>query len=341
MRILIVCKNRIPVFAYGGTERIVWDLGLELSRRGHQITFIAKPGSRSDFADVLPFDKRKPFLPQVREAARLCRPDVVHFHSNPFGTVQEADEFRWPYLVTAHKNLDLQEWFPVNTVFISADHARRYGGENFVYNGLNWAQYGRVDLSIVRSHFHFLGNVNWPYKNFRGAVSVACTAGVPLEVMGGSRLQFKRKSKGGFRFTWQPNVRFNGQTGGATKFDLLNRSRGFIFPVTWHEPFGLAIVESLFFGAPVFATPYGAIPELVDASCGVLSNSSSALVDAIGSWDSFPAEACHIRAREIFNSSRMALGYLSLYEKVLDRRALQSQPPQGEFARYDLDWQVK
>ena len=44
---------------------------------------------------------------------------------------------------------------------------------------------------------------------------------------------------------------------------LLNASRGLIFPVRWHEPFGLAVIESLYFGCPVFATPYGALPELV------------------------------------------------------------------------------
>jgi glycosyltransferase involved in cell wall biosynthesis len=338
MRILIVCKNRIPVFAYGGTERVVWDLGTELVAMGHKVTFVAKPRSRSDFAQVLAFNKREPFLPQVIEAAKVAKPDVVHFHSNPFATPAESRAFAWPYLVTAHKNLDAHEWFPANTIFLSRDHARRYNGNNFVYNGLNWSQYGRVDFSSSRTHLHFLGNVNWPYKNFRGAVSIACRTGSRLEVMGGNRVQFKRREKGGFRFTWQPNVRFHGQTGGEKKYRLLNGSRGFVFPVTWHEPFGLAIAESLYFGSPVFATPYGAIPELVDETCGVLSTSSEILADATTSWDRFSAEACHARALEHFNSAKMARGYLALYERLLVERELQPESPGGEAASYDLPW---
>lgn len=338
MRVLIVCKNRIPVFAYGGTERVVWDLGAELAALGHKVTYLAKPRSRSDFAQVLAYSKHQPFLPQVAEAARLCQADVVHFHSNPFDAKTQSQSFAWPYLITAHKNFDSHEWFPVNTVFVSADHARRYGGRHFVYNGLNWSQYGRVDLAAPRNHFHFLGNVNWAYKNFRGAVTVACRAGVRLEVMGGNRLQMKRHAKGGFRFTWQPNIRFHGQTGGAKKFGLLNRSRGFIFPVTWHEPFGLAIAESLFFGSPVFATPYGAIPELVDQHCGVLSNSSDTLIDALESWDQFSPEACHVRARDCFNAAAMARGYLTLYERVIVERELQPELRNPGDSEFNLAW---
>ena len=158
MHILIVCKNRIPVFAYGGTERVVWDLGGELATLGHRVTYVAKPRSHSRFAQIISFDKRKEFLPQIIEAAETVRPDIVHFNSNPFASMDEARSFRWPYLVTAHKNLDQHEWFTPNTIFLSRDHARRYGGQNFIYNGLNWDQYGRVNFNSLRSHYHFLGN---------------------------------------------------------------------------------------------------------------------------------------------------------------------------------------
>ena len=49
---------------------------------------------------------------------------------------------------------------------------------------------------------------------------------------------------------------------------IIEQSKGLIFPVTWHEPFGLAITESFYFGAPVGGTPYGALPELVSPEVG-------------------------------------------------------------------------
>ena len=57
---------------------------------------------------------------------------------------------------------------------------------------------------------------------------------------------------------------FLGQVDDITKKYVIERSQGLIFPVKWHEPFGLAVTESLYLGAPVFATPYGSLPELVN-----------------------------------------------------------------------------
>jgi hypothetical protein len=54
MHVLIVNRHRIPVFAYGGTERVIWDLARSLTRRGHTVTFLVPKGSRCDFARVLP-----------------------------------------------------------------------------------------------------------------------------------------------------------------------------------------------------------------------------------------------------------------------------------------------
>ncbi|MEF9931013.1 MAG: glycosyltransferase, partial [Bacteroidales bacterium] len=51
--------------------------------------------------------------------------------------------------------------------------------------------------------------------------------------------------------------------GGEQKLNILKESKGLIFPVIWNEPFGLAITESLYCGAPVFGTPYGSLPELI------------------------------------------------------------------------------
>ena len=38
MRILMVSRTKIPVFAYGGTERVIWDLGRALTTLGHEVT---------------------------------------------------------------------------------------------------------------------------------------------------------------------------------------------------------------------------------------------------------------------------------------------------------------
>ena len=135
-----------------------------------------------------------------------------------------------------------------------------------MHNGLDWNDYSTPELMKSRNYFHFLGNAAWRVKNVSGAINVIKkTKTQRLKVLGGVRFNFKM----GMRFTFSTKVGFEGMVGGQTKFDLLNGSKGLIFPVKWHEPFGLAIIESLYFGCPVFGTPYGSLPELVTSDFGL------------------------------------------------------------------------
>jgi len=42
MNILIFNNCKIPVYAYGGTERVIWDLGRGLTEAGHRVSFLVK-----------------------------------------------------------------------------------------------------------------------------------------------------------------------------------------------------------------------------------------------------------------------------------------------------------
>ena len=37
------------------------------------------------------------------------------------------------------------------------NHAQRLGSESFVYNGLDWDDYGPANLTLSRKNYHFLG----------------------------------------------------------------------------------------------------------------------------------------------------------------------------------------
>ena len=216
---------------------------------------------------------------------------------------------------------------------LSHNHAQRHGSNQYVYNGLDWRQYGPVDFDQERNHLHFLGKAAWRVKNVAGAIDVALKAGREMSVLGGDRLNIKR----GFRYTFSRRVTFHGMVGGETKFKLLNSSIGLIFPVRWHEPFGLAVIESLYFGCAVFGTPYGALPEIVSPVCGTLANSADALVHAIKTQRVDPRE-CHMRAVELFSSQIMCKNYLAKYDEVTSGAQLNSQSPQLQAGFRDLPW---
>ena len=312
MKILLVHQTKIPVFSYGGTERVVWDLAKGLIELGHEVTFLVPEGSSCDFAKVVCINPAKPVMAQIPSKGF----DIVHFQSN---TEMEPD---FPYLVTEHGNSKREYPFPLNTVFISKNHADRYGSKEFVYNGLDWSAYGPVDWTMPRLRHHFLGKGSWPVKNLKGAIQVARQAGVELAVLGGTRLNLSRR----FRFTPWRSIQFHGMVGGTLKFRLLNESRGMIFPVRWNEPFGLAVIESLYFGNPVFATPYGSLPELVLPDHGYLSNSITELANSVQDMKFDPRE-CHQWAISKFNHLEMARGYLQKYQRVLDRESLNKLQP--------------
>ena len=322
MHVLLINNSPIPVYGYGGTERVIWDLGKTLARLGHQVSYLVPAGSHCDFGRVLPIDTARPWAEQIPDDV-----DIAHFQFNPH---VELDR---PYLVTEHGNARKPKPLPRNTVFLSRNHASRYGSTEYVYNGLDWEAYGPVDFERSRSRYHFLGKAAWSVKNVRGAIKVAKLAGVELDVLGGDRFQFKR----GFRFTFSRQIHFHGMVGGEQKNSLLNGSRGLIFPVRWHEPFGLAIIESLYFGCPVFSTPYGSLPELVPETCGFLSASASEMAEAVRT-NRFDPRACHAHVKQHFSVETMTRNYLTMYQRVLDGETLNAQPPVIQDPARNLPW---
>jgi glycosyltransferase involved in cell wall biosynthesis len=314
MKILIVDNGRIPVSLYGGTERVIWYLGKELNKLGHQVTYLVKKGSYCDFAKVIEIDENKEITQQIPSHI-----DIIHFNFIP----NKIETLRLPYLITVHGNTNHAEPLNKNCVFVSQNHANRYGSDSYVYNGLDWSDYTPPDWARQRTYFHFLGNAAWQVKNLVGAIKVIHqTPQERLHVLGGVRFNFNM----GIRLTFSHRVRFHGMVGGKVKDILLNGSKGLLFPVRWHEPFGLAIIESLYYGCPIFATPYGSLPELVNSEVGYLSNNSTDLAAAL-LGHSFSPQRCHQYALENFSSQKMAKAYLEKYAKVLANQTLNATVP--------------
>jgi glycosyltransferase involved in cell wall biosynthesis len=311
MHILIVNNTQIPAHKYGGTERVIWWLGKELVKKGHRVTYLVKEGSTCNFATVLSYDFNKTVEEQTPADI-----DLVHFF---YGFHETHSK---PCLYTLEGNSGFGAKLPINTVFVSRNQAERYGGKFFVHNGLDFADYGDPGLNNKRKYYHFLAKAAWRVKNVKGAINIVNQSKEKLVVMGGTRLNFKM----GFRFTPNLNVRFKGMIGGEEKNEVMRHSKGLIFPVLWHEPFGIAITESLYFGCPVFGTPYGSLPELVNPEVGFLSNSQPEIAERIKHNDYDPKK-CHQYVVENFSSELMTNRYLELYERVLNGEKLNEEEP--------------
>lgn len=305
MKILIHIDAILPVYLYGGTERVMWYLGKELAGMGHEVTFLCHKGSESPFASVIAYNPRLSVAEQIPENI-----DIVHFNNFV------PDDFdKKPYIVTYHGN-QVPENRGDNAVFVSRNHAARFGSENFVYNGIDWSDYGDVNAEKRHGFFHFLAKASWKVKNVKGAIRIVRRVpDVKLLVLGGTRVNFKM----GFRMTFTPKAIFKGMVGGAEKMRLLNMSEGLVFPVLWDEPFGLAITESLYCGCPVFGTKRGSLPELVIPEVGFLSDCEEDLSSHIAASRGYYSPImCHEYAADNFNSRKMAEEYIKYYEREMN-----------------------
>jgi len=312
MNILLAINKNIPVYQYGGSERIVWWLGKALHKMGHKVTFLAHIQQQCDFARCIQYQPDVSFNQQIPNDI-----EMVHLHFIPAEMPQK------PYIITMHGNTNHKQTFDQNTVYVSQDHAKRHHATCYVYNGIDTDDYSPVQLHNKRKHFHFLAKAAWRKKNIKGAIKIAKQTQTPLEVIGGTRLNFNM----GFRFTLDFNSHFHGMLGGIEKDQIMQPSRGLLFPVIWPEPFGIALIESLYFGCPVFATPYGSLTELIHQDVGFLSTSSSKTIEHIKNDYHYQPQHCHEYVGDQFTAQQMAANYLSLYEKSINKIKLNSEAP--------------
>lgn len=326
MKVTIVYPGLIPSKKYGGTQRVIWGLGKELVGMGHKVCFLVEKGSECPFAEVRDIDPKVPISKQVPGDT-----DIVHFNDHA-----SADGLSKPYVVTIHGNRP-PEVLDANSIFVSHNHAERFGSDSFVYNGLDWDSYGVPDLDKSRKGFHFLANASWKVKNLAGAIdTIKKIDDGELEVMGGYRFNFKM----GWRFTFNPKIHFHGMVDDAQKKQIIQGSKGLLFPVRWHEPFGLAIIESMYFGAPVFGTPYGSLPELVPEECGYLSADSTDLATHLKyTIGDYSPQVCHEYVSDTFSAKNMAMRYIEKYEKVLNGEPLNKSFEAREKYEVPLPWQ--
>ena len=75
MNILIVNNSKLPVFYYGGTERVIWCLGKTLTKLGHRVSFLVAQGSTCDFAKIIERNPEVDVIDQIPVDI-----DLVHFH---------------------------------------------------------------------------------------------------------------------------------------------------------------------------------------------------------------------------------------------------------------------
>lgn len=310
MHVAIASHYRLPVAGYGGTERVVVALVRGLAALGHRVTLIAAPGTQVPEAALVAVSPDD--LTSAPDLARFAPADADLMHA--FFPVYRLPSC--PFLQTLSGHLRAGAAVPPHNVFLSHDHARRYGSEAFVYNGLDPADF------VFQDH-------KADYDLFLGRLHSA--KGYRLAIEGAKRSRRRLILAGGWRPSLSRRIRFVGEVGGRRKMELLAGARCLWVPAQWPEPFGLTTIEALFSGTPVIASPHGALPEVVAPDVGFLCEGLDEMVEAAQVMHTFDPATCRAYAERYFSHTAMAEEYLRVYGALLETGTLPPGRPTPHF----------
>lgn len=309
MHVVLVNDRSIPVSTYGGTERVVSWLAEELTKINCKVTIIA-PNVGAELRAIC----TAVIAENKAEAIRLIpqSADIVHFHGWLPNNINEHKN--WIY--TLHGNSTQPELLPIRTICLSRNHAVRHRKSIFVYNGVKLSEFETGKHLYKTNRYLFFSKVKSPGKGIVDALRLTRKYGLTLAVAGGCRADIP--SIGAWLNSWRTDVAFLGLIGGKEKVEAFATARALMFPISWEEPFGLVMVESLLSGTPIIATNRGSVGEIVTPEVGYIFDSDSEFELAVESLDHIKPETCRQYAALNFSSKTMAKNYYRLYQQIIE-----------------------
>jgi glycosyltransferase involved in cell wall biosynthesis len=186
-----------------------------------------------------------------------------------------------------------------------------------IHHGIDLAQFSFAPAA--GEYLLFFGRIH-PEKGVHEAIQVARQAGKKLVIAGiiQDREYFETQVE---PYLDGDTVEYVGSVGPAKRQQVLGGALALLHLITFDEPFGLSLVESLACGTPVIAFGRGSIPEIIKhATTGYIVENVEQAVAAVAAVHSINRSACRQDAEERFSCARMAGDYVRVYEEILKLR---------------------
>jgi glycosyltransferase involved in cell wall biosynthesis len=332
--------ERVPPRKYGGTERFVHALTEELVRRGHDVTLFASGDSITDaiLVPVYPHSLREAEdLHELHVQGYVVKNlfnaykrwyefDIIHDNTLIYG-LPVASLIPTPTVITVHNHFDerLQDIFRDfrKPFYIAISHSQRFLAPDIrfsrvIHHGLDMDNY---PFSAEHDgYLLYVGRITRE-KGVHHAIAVAQKLNLPL-IIAAKVDRFLQADIIYFNEEIKPHlndkIRWIGEVDEEERNKLMSRAMCYVHPVTWPEPFGLALIEALACGCPVIGFNKGSIPEIVQHSrSGFVVETEDEMADAVQKIDAISREYCRDYARAQFSVKRMADEYEALYQNIL------------------------
>ncbi|WP_457256785.1 glycosyltransferase family 4 protein [Pedococcus sp. P5_B7] len=334
MRIGVIASiaHRLPPLGYGPWEQIASTLTEGFVEHGHEVTLFATADSATSahlHATAPHGYEEAPGLDAkvwegLHNAAAFERAgefDVLanHFDFMPLTysrlvrtpVVTTIHGFSSPRIVPAYRAYDdIAHYVAIS----DSDRDPTLDYAATIHHGIGTDAFTFV--SAPGTYLLFLGRIH-PDKGTHRAIEVARRTGLDLVIAGIVQDEdyFAREV---LPHVDGRHVHYVGPVGPAERDRLLGGALALLHLISFAEPFGLSVVESLATGTPVIATSIGSMPELLEhASTGFLVTDVDEAVAAVARVGELDRGACRNAAVERFDSRRMVQDYLHLFHEVV------------------------
>jgi glycosyltransferase involved in cell wall biosynthesis len=333
--VLASIAHSVPPRSYGPWEQVASTLTEGLVERGHDVTLFATADSvtaaalhseaRAGYEEDASVDAK--VYEALHIAAAFERASEFDIISNQFDFLPLAFSalVSTPVVTTIH-GFSSERIVPVYRKYDAVGHyvaisdADRHPDLTYaatIHHGIDIDQFtfGAGDGGYLL----FLGRIH-PDKGTREAIDVARRSGIPLVIAG------IIQDQGYFAKYVAPcidgvAVTYVGPVGPVQRDQLLGGAIALLHLISFDEPFGLSVVESLAAGTPVIACPRGSMTEIVRPGItGFLANDVEAALEAVTQLNAIDRRDCRADARERFSADRMVADYERLYQSIADQR---------------------
>jgi len=330
--------ERVPPKKYGGTERVVHALTEELVRNGHDVTLFAS-------GDSITSAKLESVFPRNLRDARVKDPygvnfwtllnfglaydmqddfDIIHDHNAPI-SLPAANLATTPTVVTMHGAFNAENRKLFQTLssphIVTISEAQSYAVPNLnhagtVYNGLAMDEYPFSE-SEPEDYLLFVGRISME-KGTHLAIEAAQQLDKRLIIAAKVDKQDLAYFKEYVEPALSERIVWIGEVEEEERNQLMSKALCFLHPVTWREPFGLALIEAMACGCPVVAFNKGSIPEIIkNGDTGYVVEDVEGMIEAIQNISAIDRRECRTHALTNFSAKKMAEGYEQVYKDVL------------------------
>ncbi|MHA4741444.1 glycosyltransferase family 4 protein [Dyadobacter sp. MSC1_007] len=323
---------RTPPRKYGPWEQVASHVAEGLHAKGIEVTLFATTDSvtnaRLEATCKVPYAEDLNVDPKVAECLHISNLmekadefDIIHNHFD-FLPLTYSRLVKTPVVTTIHgfsspKILEVYKKYNAHTAYVSISNSDRNAGLDYiatVYNGIDSADFPFEANPL--DYLLFFGRIH-PDKGTSEAIEIARQTGRKLVIAGliQDEAYFEQKIK---PFIDDTAVVYYGNVGPQERKILLGNAFALLHPVSFDEPFGLSVAESMFSGTPVIAFNRGSMPELIqDSKTGFLVRTIEEAIQAVGRIGQLNRSDCRRWAEAMFSKDKMVESYIDVYKKIL------------------------